>query len=156
MKKSLLALCLLGLFTAPVITLAQQPVTCVKVSEQDVASLFETWNNSLATGDATKVSELYVSDAVLLPTISNKVRLTDEERIDYFKEFLKKGPSGKIDSRTIRIGCNKAIDTGVYTFTFKDNSHVTARYTFTYVWDGKGWKISTHHSSAMPEPVSKP
>ncbi|HAS1529420.1 TPA: DUF4440 domain-containing protein, partial [Enterobacter hormaechei] len=22
---------------------------------------------------------------------------------------------------------------------------------FTYAWDGKEWKISTHHSSAMPE-----
>ena len=156
MKKSLLALCLLGFITAPAITLAQQPVTCIKVSEQDVASLFDKWNDSLVTGDATKVSELYVSDAVLLPTISNKVRLTDQERINYFKDFLKKGPSGKIDSRTIRMGCNKAIDTGVYTFTFKDHTHVTARYTFTYVWDGQGWKISTHHSSAMPEPVSQP
>lgn len=156
MKKSLLALCLLGFITAPAITLAQQTVTCIKVSEQDVASLFDKWNDSLATGDATKVSELYVSDAVLLPTISNKVRLTDQERIDYFKDFLKKGPIGKIDSRTIRMGCNKAIDTGVYTFTFKDHTHVTARYTFTYVWDGQGWKISTHHSSAMPEPVSQP
>lgn len=156
MKKRLLALCLLVLSSTPVVTLARQSVTCVKTSEQNVASLFDKWNDSLATGDATKVSELYVSDAVLLPTLSNKVRLTDQERIDYFKEFLKKGPSGKIDSRTIRIGCNKAIDTGVYTFTFKDNSHVTARYTFTYVWDGKGWKISTHHSSAMPEPVSQP
>lgn len=158
MKKTLLSLCLLGLSCAPAITIAQQTqtVTCAKASEQDVINLFNTWNDSLATGDAAKVSELYASDAVLLPTISNQVRLTDQERIDYFKYFLKKGPSGKIDSRTIRIGCNKAIDTGVYTFTFKDNTHVTARYTFTYVWDGKGWKISTHHSSAMPEPVSKP
>ncbi|MEN4535886.1 SgcJ/EcaC family oxidoreductase [Pantoea agglomerans] len=156
MKKTLLSLCLLGLSCASVVTQAQQSVTCVRASEQDVANLFDAWNDSLATGDATKVSELYVSDAVLLPTISNQVRLTDQERIDYFKDFLKKGPRSKIDSRTIRIGCNKAIDTGVYTFNFKDNTHVTARYTFTYVWDGKGWKISTHHSSAMPEPVSKP
>ncbi|MBD8144767.1 SgcJ/EcaC family oxidoreductase [Pantoea agglomerans] len=155
MKKKLLALCLLGLSSAPVVTLAQQSVNCIKTSEENVASLFDKWNDSLATGDATKVSELYVSDAVLLPTLSNQVRLTDQERIDYFKAFLKKGPSGKIDSRTIRIGCNKAIDTGVYTFTFKDHSHVTARYTFTYTWDGKGWKISTHHSSAMPESVSQ-
>ncbi|MDQ1215069.1 SgcJ/EcaC family oxidoreductase [Pantoea anthophila] len=155
MKKTLLSLCLTGLFCAPAVTLAQQPVTCIKASEQDVASLFDKWNDTLATGDATKVSQLYVSDAVLLPTISNQVRLTDQERIDYFKDFLKKGPRGKIDSRTIRTGCNKAIDAGVYTFTFKDNTQVTARYTFTYVWDGQAWKISTHHSSAMPESASK-
>ena len=155
MKKTLLSLCLTGLLCAPAITLAQQPVTCIKASEQDVASLFDKWNDTLATGDATKVSQLYVSDAVLLPTISNQVRLTDQERIDYFKDFLKKGPRGKIDSRTIRTGCNKAIDAGVYTFTFKDNTQVTARYTFTYVWDGQGWKISTHHSSAMPESAGK-
>ncbi|WHQ73710.1 SgcJ/EcaC family oxidoreductase [Pantoea sp. Lij88] len=155
MKKTLLSLCLLGLATVPAISMAQEPASCVKTSEQDVASLFNTWNETLATGDATKVSQLYASDAVLLPTISNQVRLTDQERIDYFKDFLQKGPSGKIDSRTIRIGCNKAIDTGVYTFTFKDKTQVTARYTFTYVWDGKGWKISTHHSSAMPESVSQ-
>lgn len=53
MKKSLLALCLLDFITAPAITLAQQPVTCIKVSEQDVANLFDKWNDSLATGDAT-------------------------------------------------------------------------------------------------------
>jgi hypothetical protein len=97
-----------------------------------------------------------MSDAVLLPTISNQVRLTVPERIDYFKDFLKKGPGGEIDYRTIGIGCNKAIDTGVHTFTFKDNTHATSRYTVTYVGDDKDWKISTHHSSAMPEPVSKP
>ena len=88
------------------------------------------------------------------------MRLTVQERIDYLKDFLKKGPGGKIDSLTIQICCNKSIDAGVYTFIFifififKDNTHVTARYTFTYVWDGKGWDISTHHASAMPEPVN--
>ncbi|EDD3288237.1 DUF4440 domain-containing protein, partial [Salmonella enterica subsp. enterica serovar Rissen] len=97
------------------------------------------------------VSENYLSDAVLLPTVSNKARLTDAERVDYFEHFLAKKPTGKIDMRTIRLGCNKAIDTGTYTFTFADKSTVSARYTFTYAWDGKEWKISTHHSSAMPE-----
>lgn len=124
---------------------------CVKADNQQIESLFERWNDSLKTGDAKKVSANYLSDAVLLPTVSNQVRLTDAERIDYFEHFLVKKPVGKIDSRTIRIGCNKAIDTGTYTFSFKDQSTVSARYTFTYAWDGKEWKISSHHSSAMPE-----
>ncbi|AHG19979.1 signal peptide protein [Chania multitudinisentens RB-25] len=124
---------------------------CVKADKQQIESLFDRWNDSLKTGDAKKVSANYLSDAVLLPTVSNQVRLTEAERIDYFEHFLVKQPVGKIDSRTIRIGCYKAIDTGTYTFTFKDQSTVSARYTFTYAWDNGTWKISSHHSSAMPE-----
>ncbi|WP_090121743.1 SgcJ/EcaC family oxidoreductase [Kosakonia arachidis] len=133
------------------VSLATTTTSCVKVDHTQIEALFEKWNASLQTGDAKKVSENYLSDAVLLPTVSNKVRLTDEERIDYFEHFLEKKPVGKIDSRTIRLGCNKAIDVGTYTFTFADKTKVSARYTFTYVWDGKDWKISSHHSSAMPE-----
>lgn len=132
-------------------TFASEQVPCNKLSEKETAALFDRWNDSLKTGDASKVAENYLSDAVLLPTLSNKARLTDEERIDYFKNFLAKKPVGHIDSRTIRTGCNKAIDTGTYTFTFADGSKTSARYTFTYAWDGKKWQISSHHSSAMPE-----
>lgn len=146
-----------GLIIAGVLTssaaFAQESHSCVKMSEKEVASMFDRWNASLQTGDAKTVSENYLSDAVLLPTLSNKVRLTDEERIHYFEEFLAKKPVGHIDSRTIRIGCNKAIDTGTYTFTFKDGSKAAARYTFTYAWNGEKWLISSHHSSAMPEQV---
>ncbi|RPH24767.1 SgcJ/EcaC family oxidoreductase [Buttiauxella warmboldiae] len=124
---------------------------CVKVDKAQIEGLFDKWNDSLQTGDAHKVANNYLSDAVLLPTVSNKVRLTDAERVDYFEHFLEKKPFGKIDSRTVRLGCNKAVDAGTYTFTFADKSTVSARYTFTYAWDGKEWKISTHHSSAMPE-----
>lgn len=88
---------------------------------------------------------------MLLPTVFNKVRLTDAERVNYFEHFLEKKPVGKINSRTIRLGCNKAINTGTYTFTFADSTAVSARYTFTYAWDGSQWKISSHHFSGMPE-----
>ncbi|CNE38346.1 SgcJ/EcaC family oxidoreductase [Yersinia nurmii] len=146
---------LLGVFGSLMLisgsALATTAPTCTKVESAQIERLFDKWNDSLQTGDAKKVTDNYLSDAVLLPTVSNKVRLTEAERIDYFEHFLEKKPVGKIDSRTIRIGCNKAVDTGTYTFTFSDKSTVSARYTFTYAWDGNEWKISTHHSSAMPE-----
>ena len=148
MKKVTLAI---ALSLLSVQAFAQEQTDCVKADQKQVEGLFDRWNDSLKTGAAKTVSSNYLSDAVLLPTVSNQVRLTDAERVDYFEHFLEKKPSGKIDSRTIRLGCNKAIDTGVYTFTFGDKSTVTARYTFTYAWDGQDWKISSHHSSAMPE-----
>lgn len=149
MKKLLGFAVSLILLSAPVF--ATPAPECVKVNKAQIEALFDKWNESVKTGNAKTVSENYLSDAVLLPTVSNKARLTDAEREDYFEHFLAKKPTGKIDSRTIRLGCNKAVDAGTYTFTFADKSTVSARYTFTYAWDGKAWKISTHHSSAMPE-----
>lgn len=149
MNKSLVAVSSLLLVSGSVS--ATTTPDCVRATTTQIEELFNTWNNVLQTGDAKKVADTYLSDAVLLPTLSNKTRLTDEERIDYFKYFLMKKPVGKIDNRTIRIGCNKAVDVGTYTFTFADKSKVSARYTFTYTWEGNRWKISSHHSSAMPE-----
>lgn len=150
MKAGIIGLMLTAVLSSSA-AFANENTPCVKMTESEVAAMFDRWNDSLKTGNAKTVSENYLSDAVLLPTLSNKVRLTDEERIEYFEKFLAKKPVGHIDSRTIRIGCNKAIDTGTYTFTFGDGSKAEARYTFTYSWNGEKWLISSHHSSAMPE-----
>jgi uncharacterized protein (TIGR02246 family) len=124
---------------------------CHAASEQQIASLFDRWNASLQTGDPKKVVANYASKSILLPTVSNKPRLTAEEKDDYFEHFLQNKPVGTIDSRVIEIDCNSAFDAGLYTFKFADGSVVKARYTFTYKWNGKQWLITSHHSSAMPE-----
>lgn len=125
--------------------------SCHAASEQQIASLFDRWNNTLKTGDPKKVVANYATKSILLPTVSNKPRLTPAEKEDYFVHFLEKKPVGKIDWRTIEVDCNTAIDAGLYTFTFSDGSQVEARYTYTYKWNGKQWLITSHHSSAMPE-----
>ena len=125
--------------------------TCHAVSEKEIAALFDRWNASLKTGEPKKVVANYASKSILLPTVSNKPRLTAAEKEDYFVHFLEKKPVGKIDFRSIEIDCNTAIDAGLYTFSFSDGSTVKARYTYTYKWEGKQWLITSHHSSAMPE-----
>ena len=124
---------------------------CRAASEKEIAALFERWNTSLQTGDPKKVVANYSARSILLPTVSNKPRLTAAEKEDYFQHFLEGKPVGTIDSRVIEIDCNSAIDAGLYTFKFADGSEVKARFTFTYKWNGKQWLISSHHSSAMPE-----
>jgi uncharacterized protein (TIGR02246 family) len=126
--------------------------SCKKTNEQEIAALFDRWNDSLRTGDPRKVAANYAQRSVLLPTLSNKPRLNPADKEEYFHNFLMGKPVGKIDSRTIMIDCNSAIDTGLYTFTLgADGSSVRARYTYTYGWDGKQWLITSHHSSLMPE-----
>ena len=117
----------------------------------DVQSLFTRWNNAVQTGNPKTVTELYEKDAILLPTISNKVRHNHKEIKDYFILFQENDPSGKIDESNVRNIGNITIHSGLYTFTFKDHSKVQARYTFVYKWNGQDWKIIEHHSSRMPE-----
>lgn len=133
---------------------AQAPA---KPTTQQVTTLFDGWNAALQTGDAEKVADLYAKDAVLLPTVSNKVRTDRAGIVDYFEHFLANKPAGKkIQSHVNVLDSNSAIDTGVYEFTLTDHDTgekrvVEARYTYEYEKrDGK-WLIVNHHSSAMPE-----
>jgi uncharacterized protein (TIGR02246 family) len=132
-------------------TQAAATEACHATSEKEVAGLFDRWNASLQTGDPDKVVANYAKKSVLLPTLSNKPRLTPDEKKEYFVHFLEGKPSGTIDSRSIEIDCNSAVDAGLYTFKFADGKQVKARYTFTYKWAGTQWLITSHHSSAMPE-----
>ncbi len=103
---------------------------CKATTEQEIGALFDRWNRSLQTGDPHKVVANYAERSILLPTVSNKPRLTAAEKEDYFS----------------------AVDAGLYTFTFgTTGAQVKARYTYTYKWDGSQWLITSHHSSAMPE-----
>jgi uncharacterized protein (TIGR02246 family) len=131
---------------------ASRTETCKPTSEQEIAALFDRWNQSLQTGDPSKVVANYAERSILLPTVSNKPRLTPDEKEDYFDDFLKNRPFGKIDLRFIELGCNSAVDAGLYTFTYATTGEIVcARYTYTYRWNGTAWLITSHHSSAMPE-----
>lgn len=130
------------------------PSHCPKskpMNQEEILSQFEAWNSALQTGEPGNVAALYASDGILLPTLSNKVRHNHEEIKDYFVHFLAKGPVGKIDEANVRLFGEIAINSGVYTFTFKDGSAAQARFTFVYRKDGDRWMITEHHSSQMPE-----
>ena len=130
---------------------AQSPAICKAITEPEVAALFDRWNQSLKTGRAEKVVQNYAARSILLPTVSNKLRLSAAEKEDYFVHFLKNQPVGSIDMRFVDIGCNTALDAGLYTFSFaKTGTKVSGRYSFTYGWDGQQWLITSHHSSVMP------
>ncbi|WP_213880119.1 DUF4440 domain-containing protein [Pseudomonas sp. dw_358] len=153
MKLLTLPLTLIALgFGSAAMADAKAAAQCVTATDAQISALFERWNDSLKTGDAAKVVANYASTSVLLPTVSNQVRLSAAEKADYFTHFLANQPVGRIDSRTILLGCNNAVDAGLYTFTYgASGKSVQARYSYSYGWDGEQWLITSHHSSAMPE-----
>ena len=120
------------------------------LNQDEIMALFDEWNDALQTDSPKKVVALYESDAILLPTASDKVRHNHEEIEDYFAYFMAKQPTGRIDESNIRIFNQMAINSGRYTFAFKDRSVVQARFTFVYRWNGARWMIIEHHSSRIP------
>ncbi|MGW4207767.1 SgcJ/EcaC family oxidoreductase [Lentzea sp. NPDC004789] len=134
---------------------AELPKQEAKPTEEQIKALFADWNAALATGDPQKVADRYAPNAVLLPTVSNKVRSSRAEIVDYFEHFLQNKPSGTIlDSHVAVLNADDAIDAGTYRFALtKDGKPATvdARYTFVYEKIGGKWLIVNHHSSAMPE-----
>ncbi|MBR1177184.1 SgcJ/EcaC family oxidoreductase [Bradyrhizobium sp. KB893862 SZCCT0404] len=155
MKFASLAVALISVLSLTGPVLAKAPVSCHASSNGEIERLFATFNAAWATKDPDKVAVLFTRDAVLLPTVSNQARTTSEGVRDYFVSFLKKSPSARIDTGTIRLDCNTASRAGTWTVTLKDDSgtsqDIKARYTFIYRFDRGTWKIDHLHSSVMPE-----
>jgi uncharacterized protein (TIGR02246 family) len=166
MLKPLFSTCaLLFALSAPLVQAAEAPYVYTgtaavpsDVQDQQIASLFDRWNAALQSGDSAKVTALYADNAVLQPTVSNRVRVSHAEIQDYFDHFLQAKPVGTINFREIRqVAPDAAIDSGVYTFALTQDGkvrEVQARYTFVYQKVDGEWKILKHHSSAMPEQLA--
>ena len=121
------------------------------MNKNEVLALFEEWNNALKTGDPEKVANLYAPGAILLPTMSNKVRHNHDEIKDYFVHFVANKPVGEILESNIREYVEFVINSGIYQFTFQDGSALKARFTYAYTRVNDRWMIIEHHSSQMPE-----
>lgn len=123
-----------------------------KCTEEQIKNLFFLWNNALATGDSSLVTNLYAKKSVLLPMTSGIPCTSNEQIKGYYDTFLKKKPRGRIIESNVYLGINFAQNVGVYEFRLgEDEKTLKARYTFNYVFEDGAWKISHHHSSVMPE-----
>jgi len=121
--------------------------------KNEISDQFVIWNDALQTGNPDNVVECYAADAILLPTVSAKVRHNHDEIRDYFVHFLSKKPYGRITEQNIRIYDNIAVNSGLYTFSLTENgghADVAARFTFVYRKYKDEWLIIEHHSSILP------
>jgi uncharacterized protein (TIGR02246 family) len=146
----LISLALALVLVLPAAANAETAISCAPISTAEVEHLFDRWNGALQSGDPDQVTALYSDQALLLPTLSPQPRQDHRGIHDYFVGFLAKGPVGQIESRTVQLGCNEAVDAGTYSFQFRDGQQVQARYTFVYGYSDGAWLIQHHHSSLEP------
>ncbi|KAG7344777.1 signal peptide protein [Nitzschia inconspicua] len=123
------------------------------MSEKECRQLFYLWNDALATKDPKIVAGRYAKNAVLLPTVSDLPRTSQESIESYFVDFLKREPQGTVLESFVTIGSDWCQDSGIYEFTMKGDQTVRARYSYVYVNEDGEWKIAHHHSSQMPEEI---
>ena len=124
--------------------------------------LVKRWLNNLCIGKVDPIVDFYHQDAILVPTLSKEIRQGEMEIRDYFIDFVGDHPNlcGEIVfevCQQIPLCLNTAVVvSGVYTFTWDEDiisQNLTARFTFVFIYEyNGGWRILTHHSSAMPEP----
>ena len=127
--------------------------TCVQATADDIAGLYDRWNTTVTAAHPDKMTRLYASDATLLPANGTAPRTGYAAIRDYFVYALQVQPRAVIVSRTIRTGCDMAIDTGVQIVSTQHKGHAGTseteqqRYTLIYRRHGGTWLIEHHHAS---------
>jgi uncharacterized protein (TIGR02246 family) len=153
-------------FSAP--SLSAQNTTATSAASTDtatqsadtatVAGLYYNWLATVAAahGDPTSVLKLYAPDAILVATYSPVLlHNADGDLTGYFKKFTSLPEiSGTTKDLETRVYGDWAINTGLYTFSYKslegDTVSVPARFTFVYHKENGQWLIMDHHSSLVP------
>ena len=117
-----------------------------------VAAATAEWIATFNTRDATRISALYAPDAILWGTVSQTLRTTPGEILEYFEESSVTRPNLRIilGEYHVRLFGDIAINSGYYSSRNPVEGKdvvIPMRFTFTYRRQDDRWMIVNHHSS---------
>lgn len=166
-NKTLLSLMLIGLLAAP-----QAYAEAAKKEENKVAAeaandnqpdsfkksvvaALDEWKKGLLSGKAENVVNKFAKDSILYATLANEPLKTTEQLTKYFEGLqAKKDLNVKVTELNTQVFGNVAINSGLWTFSFKDESdkevQVPARFNMVYEKQNGNWMIVNMHSSKLP------
>jgi uncharacterized protein (TIGR02246 family) len=132
------------------------PVSGLPHPNEKAQQIVTRWLETVKGGDPQKVSDLYAKRAVLMGTVAQHLKQGRGLIKTYFDGFLKKRPTGFIDSIVFQNLGNHAVADGNYTFELdgKNGERTRVPARFTFVVDLSTGLILTHHSSSNPETTS--
>ena len=120
------------------------------MSDSITSELLQKWINTIKDGNPKEVVNLYHDDGILLGTFSNKERIGHELILEYFENLLKSPVEVEIVSEHASVSKSVAVNSGLYNFV-TDGKTINARFSFVYHKNNDEWKITSHHSSVIPE-----
>lgn len=117
-----------------------------------VAAATAEWISTFNTRDAARISALYAPDAILWGTVSQTIRTTPGEILEYFEDSSAKRPNLRmiLGEYHVRLYGDIAINSGYYSSRNPVEGKdvvIPMRFTFTYRKEGDRWMIVNHHSS---------
>jgi hypothetical protein len=120
-----------------------------------IQRMSENWAEYLNSHQPARTAALYENHISLYATFKVKVD-NYRELVAYLTRLTnKKDFKVVFDEENIRIYGPTAVNSGLYTFSYKDKENnpviVPARFTFVYTLTPQGWRIVEHHSSELPE-----
>lgn len=111
------------------------------------------WQTAFASESPEAVVDLYATDGILNPTLSNSIVSNQTDRTDYFVGLFDKLKNRTVeftDTRFKQLG-DVVVHSGHWTFRGMMNgapAEIKARVSFVYA--GKNCLIHDHHSSLLP------
>jgi MFS superfamily sulfate permease-like transporter len=116
---------------------------------QDIP-IVNKWMQAINKNSVEEVADLYAADAVLIPTLSDEIRDSNQKIKDYFVHFFQReNMQVELLTFSVKDFGNVRLNMGTYKFTFVQDHEpqtVTARFTFAI----KESKIIEHHYSLVP------
>ena len=125
----------------------------LQLSRPPPQEFVQTWLDTVCSHNSEAITNLYLSDGVLLGTLAQYVKYGQSEIRSYFDAFVQKKPCGVITTITSAEYHGVAIVNGTYVFELTNEgvtSQAPARFTFVLKQIGNKWLIDTHHSSLQP------
>jgi uncharacterized protein (TIGR02246 family) len=122
-------------------------------NKSSAQSFVQHWLDTVCSHDPQAITDLYLSDGVLLGTVAENIKYGQSQIRSYFDMFVEKKPCGVITEITSVNYHGISVVNGNYVFEITEDGttiQVPARFTFVLKQIGNGWKIDTHHSSAQP------
>ena len=112
----------------------------------------ENWAMAVYKKNIDDILVCYADNATLWPTLSDVLRTSKDDIIQYFNMFLPKinGPVHWDTSHSQILNETQIIWSGIYTFEMVNQS-IKARYTIIVNCDQGQCNIIHHHSSLMPK-----
>lgn len=126
--------------------------------KNEIEQVKSKWGQAIVAADLQGVLNLYQSEALLKPTLSDRIREGIKEIAPYFEGSAETGDAGFLKQGITRVEFTYSflkarelwcVEVGQYTFHKESGESVDGDYTFVFEkkQPNEEWKISSHHSS---------